>query len=176
MSLARPDIPDDGGPLPAAPAQPITRSMPQKALSLMIEQHDALVEFLEKFPEVDFDLPEDNGEIALHKAVCYAADTLEIALNRTKNINHQEYILGYTPLHKAVSAAAPTSVQKLIARGADLTVKDRRGQTPLDLAISLQDEEMQEILKKAMPEEPPAAALPSMALSMQGRFKMRMKR
>lgn len=175
MSAGLPD-PSGGTPPPSAPKadKMDMRSIMQKSVPVMIRYQPDFKSFLEKFPAIDLNMPENNGEIALHTAVCYSQETLDVVLAHTKNINHQDDVLGYTPLHKAVSVGAALSVKKLVAHGADLTVKDVNGQTALDLAQALDHREIQSLLGGAVPEAP-AVTAPHPALTVSGRFKLRMK-
>jgi len=55
-----------------------------------------------------------------------------------------------TPLHYAVHWGYPGVVQLLLSCGADPHVKDRDGQTPLDIALHKHDQEIVDLLKRSL--------------------------
>ena len=64
----------------------------------------------------------------------------------------QEYIdkkdgQGYTALHLSTTSKSPRIVMKLLQNGATPDIEDKKGKTPLDLAISKKQNEIVEILR-----------------------------
>ena len=57
---------------------------------------------------------------------------------------------GFTPLHHAGEAGAKDAAALLIAKGADLTLKNRRGQTPIETAMACGHPEVTEVMRHAM--------------------------
>ncbi|KAL8793303.1 MAG: hypothetical protein Q9195_004080 [Heterodermia aff. obscurata] len=74
-----------------------------------------------------------NGENALHLAADLRDTTLLIMLEYVNHVNAQDY-KGETPLHRAVRANYQANVELLLKHGADATIADVDGYTPLQLA------------------------------------------
>lgn len=72
-------------------------------------------------------------ENALHLAADLRDETLSILLMHVKDINAQDW-KGETPLHKAVRAKSKPNVEILLGHGADPTITNNRGFTPLQFA------------------------------------------
>jgi ankyrin repeat protein/cell wall assembly regulator SMI1 len=64
------------------------------------------------------------------------------------DVNH-ETESGNTPLHRAVEARSDNGIRFLLQRGADPTVKNDEGRTPLGLAQRLEEPKLAEILRDA---------------------------
>jgi ankyrin repeat protein len=54
---------------------------------------------------------------------------------------------GYRPLHNAVEQGKVAAVQWLLMRGADKNLKNTQGDTPLDLALMLDEADIADILR-----------------------------
>jgi len=80
---------------------------------------------------------------ALH-AAAYAGRTeaAGVLIDGGIAINQQGPVNGYTALHDAVWQNHGATVRVLLAGGADLTIRSKDGQTPLDLARSLHHKEL----------------------------------
>lgn len=55
---------------------------------------------------------------------------------------------GYTPLHKAVLKNKIKVVELLLAKGADVSIKDKKGKTALDYATKNKNKRLIELLSK----------------------------
>jgi len=91
-------------------------------------------------------------ETPLHKAVINPRIRMilvELLIKAGAKVN--ESVKGGTPLHYAVQLSRTDLVTILVANGADLTIKDNRGDTPLDLCKQFKNEavlrKLQEFMK-----------------------------
>jgi len=91
-------------------------------------------------------------ETPLHKAVINPRIRMilvELLIKAGAKVN--ESVKGGTPLHYAVQLSRTDLVTILVANGADLTVKDSRGDTPMDLCKQFKNEavlrKLQEFMK-----------------------------
>ena len=64
------------------------------------------------------------------------------------DVNAQASISGRTPLHYAAWKGHKEIAELLIAKGADVNVKDEDGDTPLDYAITFKRTELADLLRK----------------------------
>jgi len=85
-------------------------------------------------------LHDADGLFPLHYAVASnSARLLSVFVSLIKNKNDwniQCHDTGETPLHKAIKSwAYPATIQRLLDLGADTTIMDKRGLTPLHLAV-----------------------------------------
>ena len=98
-----------------------------------------LQEVLSKHPESINTRDKDGAtaEILLDRGV-------EVNARTTNEIQAPFGSAGQTPLHWSGADVA----ELLIAKGADINVKDANGSTPLSLAISKKNEEIINLLKK----------------------------
>jgi ankyrin repeat protein/serine/threonine protein kinase len=90
-----------------------------------------------------------NGRTALHLAT--SRDHLRMVaalLSSGAEVNAQESILGSTPLHLAAERGNVAICECLIFNEGNLTIKDKAGQTPLDLARSNQHRLVERELRK----------------------------
>ncbi len=89
-----------------------------------------------------------NGT-ALHQAVqSNMVDRVKFLLDNGANLNLLEGALGQTPLTLSVAIKRIPMVKYLVERGADTTIPDQEGETPLTHAIFLRNKEMIDILRK----------------------------
>lgn len=72
-------------------------------------------------------------------------------LNRHANINGRSTSYGNTPLHKATQYRQIDTVKFLLDRGAEVNAKNDKGDTPLDIALTLPDHEIAALLKSWLP-------------------------
>jgi len=63
-------------------------------------------------------------------------------------VNAKEEEEGWTPLFVAVGEGYKKIIELLIANGADVNAKDDVGDTPLDMAIGLEQPETVDLLRK----------------------------
>jgi hypothetical protein len=97
-------------------------------LRLLVERGSALA-----FP-TKYAVPDDlkYREHALH-LVATDLECLRIVLAVSKEVNEKNSV-GETPLIVATKAGAATCVSELLRHGADRSLTDARGRTPLDIA------------------------------------------
>jgi len=102
----------------------------------------------------DINAADSTGLTPLHAGL--AADTAVLdKLSRKGAQIHTTNVYGSTPLHTAAASANVTAVKWLLDQGADPTIKNENGFTPLDLARK--DSEAAEVLRAAMSGEKPSA-------------------
>lgn len=73
-------------------------------------------------------------------------ETMKWLLERGANINSRSTTYGNTPLHKAVLYKQLDAVIFLLTKKADTQVTNRKGEIPLECAISIPDQEIAELL------------------------------
>jgi ankyrin repeat protein len=71
-----------------------------------------------------------------------------LLLDKGADINAQDLEKGATPLHHAASWGRTEVLSILIARGADLNLKNKAGQTPLRAAVTNEQKETAELLRR----------------------------
>ncbi|XP_062517490.1 nuclear factor NF-kappa-B p105 subunit-like isoform X2 [Corticium candelabrum] len=102
---------------------------------------------------------DDHGDTALHLAIIHArSQALEAILSTMQTLPKQLLNLlnnlMQTPLHLAVLTRQSKVVERLVFAGADLTVPDRRGNTPAHLACKKGDAQcLQALLRRPDPSE-----------------------
>jgi len=84
----------------------------------------------------------DHGQSPLYYAASYNKDVIELLLARGANTNAGPI------LHNAVARGDREIVRLFLAHGADTSVRDADGKTPLDLATDIGDTAMAELLRK----------------------------
>ena len=82
---------------------------------------------------LDFNVWTSTMENALHLAAMSRNATLKIIVRHIKGINDQDWN-GMTPLHHAVKSNSKPNIDILLSHGADPTISDGMGFTPLLLA------------------------------------------
>ena len=99
---------------------------------------------------------DEGGSTALHWAVYSVAEDLLLYLinldifksnEEKRNFINQPDNQGYSPLHLCITSKSSRIATKLLQNGADPRVKDKNGQTPLQLAIKKKQTEIERILK-----------------------------
>lgn len=95
---------------------------------------------------------DNNGDTPLH-LICRngATDMVDVLLNSGANINEKSLQEGMTPLHVAFCADRPEMATLLIAKGANLRIRDSEGATPLHTGAA-NDSLTQEIIN-ALPDK-----------------------
>ncbi|RTG38160.1 ankyrin repeat domain-containing protein, partial [Serratia marcescens] len=79
-----------------------------------------------------------DGNSALHTAaILHDAQYLRLLLAKVKQVNVRNAVTGATPLAAAVLAGREEQLRLLLAAGADTTLSDRLGDTPLHLAAKI---------------------------------------
>jgi hypothetical protein len=122
------------------------------------EDFDAIQSYLEDSEEyADVSVKSRRGETALHLAAASSSDDVEILeylleQGAEKDVRNQD---GNTPLHVAVLKQNYHAVRLLQLRGASSTIKNKKGQTAVDLAeLPRCDTRITMTLKYPRPVEP----------------------
>jgi len=122
------------------------------ALHRCIVDGDSIQTIQKMIESGDFDVNSRNpaGYTLLHLAVKQQRlDIVKLLLQHRASPNSTNFE-GYTPLHTAVETDhADAFVALLLDNKADATVVDKTGDTPLDLAMRLNEKNTVEILRKA---------------------------
>ena len=93
--------------------------------------------------------PASPDQQLLLQAATAPAARVQALIRRGAHVNAQDRF-GVTPLMQAVIGNNPAAVRTLIAAGADLKLRDLRGDTALDLARQLGRRQIVKILADAM--------------------------
>lgn len=98
---------------------------------------DAVKQLLEK--KADVNAKDDNDQTPLHLAaeLREEKDTVKALLDAGARVDQQTRDLLETPLHLAAKSNNANAVTQLIAKGANINVKNKHGQTPLHIAVGL---------------------------------------
>lgn len=104
----------------------------------------AVIKRLIQDKRVDCDLSARHCN-ALHLAASLRDATLRVIINHVRGINEQDGH-GETPLHYAVNCNSKPNIEVLLKHGADPTIPNKTGLTPLVLACSLRHLGPMEIL------------------------------
>ena len=72
-------------------------------------------------------------------------NVIKLLIDLGGDVNSQD-INGYTPLHYAVMTRNGNMTKRLILRGANKLIKDKKNRTPYDLALSMNDKDLVDIL------------------------------
>ena len=92
---------------------------------------------------------EDVGTPPLHiAALVDSNEIVELLITKGADVNAKEEEEGWTPLFVAVGEGYKKIIELLIANGADVNAKDDVGDTPLDMAIGLEQPETADLLRK----------------------------
>ncbi|MBN2181047.1 MAG: ankyrin repeat domain-containing protein [Sedimentisphaerales bacterium] len=99
---------------------------------------------------IDIDKREDSFcKTALHRAVIGGhGDIVKLLIDAGARLDAKSEFGDSNPLHYAVENGHKDIVELLISNGADVNDKNQRGQTPLDIALGRNNEEIVEILAK----------------------------
>jgi ankyrin repeat protein len=104
---------------------------------------------LESNKNINVDERDSYGGTALHGAMFIKkADIVKLLIDHGYDINAIGPRNGYTPLHDAVWANYPEGAKLLLAAGADSTLKNHDGLTPLELARKDGKKELVSILEQ----------------------------
>lgn len=95
----------------------------------------------------DPDNRDSSGGTALHAAMFQKnIHIVEMLIDYGLDVNAIGPKNGYTPLHDAVWGNNPAAAKLLLEKGADPTIKNKEGQTPLEKAKSEGKEDLVEVL------------------------------
>jgi ankyrin repeat protein len=89
------------------------------------------------------------GVTALHAAVLYGAEVsgVELLIEHGAKVNAVADAQGWTPLHGAAGMGRADLVEVLLKHGADRTLKDGRGMTPLQVAEAAKKDDIVKMLQ-----------------------------
>ncbi|MFC1765068.1 ankyrin repeat domain-containing protein, partial [Planctomycetota bacterium] len=118
-------------------------------LQRAVEESDgAMIEFLLS-KGANINAKDKDGRTPLHLAVESAdEDLIEFLLSNGADINEKNSKSGFTALHHAVRLGKKNVVELLIAKGADINARDKKGHTPLYIAINHDYETAEFLLSK----------------------------
>ena len=86
----------------------------------------------------------------IHNAASYGhLEVTDLLIKNGADVNAQDIYL-FTPLHEATLKKKYEICKLLIRNHADIHLKNRDGQSPLDLAIQMEDEDLVDILRGDM--------------------------
>ena len=91
---------------------------------------------------------EDVGTPLHIAALVGSNEIVELLITKGADVNAKEEEEGMTPLIVAVGEGYKKIIELLIANGADVNAKDDVGDTPLDMAIGLEQPETADLLRK----------------------------
>jgi len=90
-----------------------------------------------------------KGRIPLHLAAIEGmVNSTYYLTTRENRLNSQDYEFEYTPLHYAVLAGNIRVVRRLLTKGADPSIKSRKGETAYDLAVKNSNFTIAKLLKR----------------------------
>jgi len=95
--------------------------------------------------------PDELRAPLIRAAAFDRADTIEVLLEAGAPIDGQDDRTGGTALHAAAGANAWNAIRSLLDGGADPQVRDRKGQTPIELAREMGDTEAARLLESEGP-------------------------
>jgi ankyrin repeat protein len=113
------------------------------------ERHENVGAYLLTLKDVDINTRDPYAErTPLHEALGHGYDEIAKELiRRGSEVNGREGYGGYTPLHFAARRKDRSLVEMLLAKGADPTVKNKKGLTPADEAEKAGNKEIAELLR-----------------------------
>ena len=98
---------------------------------------------------VPVDSEDEIGLTALQLAVVYhKTDVTQLLLSRGADVNKRSGLHHQTALHKAASNNSTDVIEVLLKHGASTNIKDRFGDTPIDLARSKNNEAAVRLLER----------------------------
>ena len=98
---------------------------------------------------VPVDSEDEIGRTALECAVVYhKTDVTQLLLSRGADVNKRSGLHHQTALHKAASNNSTDVIEVLLKHGAWTNIKDRFGDTPIDLARSKNNEAAVRLLER----------------------------
>lgn len=90
---------------------------------------------------IDSACREDQKSLLICAIEVNSVEVTQLILDKNPKLLHQKDQVGNTPLHVAADTSTPKIIDLLIKAGADLKAKNKKGETPYDLAkqMNLQD-------------------------------------
>jgi ankyrin repeat protein len=111
------------------------KEIPPKAIILAAYKGDVDMVRVLLAAKPDPDVRDDFGATALHEAIFSCnLEIIRLLLDYGFDVNAVVPLNGYTPLHYAVWLNRPEAVKILLEYKADKTIKDKKGQTPIEKA------------------------------------------
>lgn len=100
---------------------------------------------------IDVDIRDDDGETPLHWAAASSGTegVVEVLLRHGADVDATSRAYGRTPLHSAAQFGNADAARVLLSAGASVDVRDVGNATPYDVAQSVRNRELTEILGKA---------------------------
>ena len=113
-------------------------------------KHKDICRLLVENGAIDALIDSDNPDVThlFRAAYSYDADAVEEVLTRRPEIVDSKDKDGRTPLHEACTQGDTKTVRKLLRFGADFTIRDNNGQTPVDRAVSHKQHAVAKLLAK----------------------------
>ena len=137
-------------PAPETKPEPPTAGAPDISIhqAVMLENVEVVKKHLAAGTDVNA-RGEDVGTPPLHIAALVGSNEIvELLITKGADVNAKEEEEGWTPLFVAVGEGYKKIIELLIANGADVNAKDGGGDTPLDMAIGLEQPETADLLRK----------------------------
>ena len=137
-------------PAPETKPEPPTAGAPDISIhqAVMLENVEVVKKHLAAGTDVNA-RGEDVGTPPLHIAALVGSNEIvELLITKGADVNAKEEEEGWTPLFVAVGEGYKKIIELLIANGADVNAKDDVGDTPLDMAIGLEQPETVDLLRK----------------------------
>ena len=89
------------------------------------------------------------GETPLHAATCFGhVQVAKLLIDHGADVKAGDDQMGMTPLHWAASCGHVELADLLVRCGADAQARDKRGLTPIDVALERHHASVAEVLKK----------------------------
>jgi hypothetical protein len=117
-----------------------------KSIKMIAKNRDQIKNLIQQ--AIDFDFKEFLSGYPLVNAIRHKDETIIMMILEVKpNINKAYGLAQDTPLHKAVKFSLIKVVEKLIELGAKKNIRNKRGETPLDIARRRGYTKIAELLK-----------------------------
>ncbi len=107
--------------------------------AIKIKDSELLKVVLDTYPDFDINILDSHGKAPIHYAISDGSlEIIKILLKLKANINCKSYD-DNTALHEALLASKPSKdiIDLLIESGADLSIKNKAGETPAEIAKRL---------------------------------------
>lgn len=112
------------------------------------EQIKVAQELIEKGISLDSACSEDQKNILICAIEVNSTSLVQMIISKNKKLIHMQDKAGNTPLHIAAETSTSSILEILIKAGADLKAKNKKGETPYDLAKQMNLQENIKLLTK----------------------------